>query len=164
MGYNTGRSTPPDETGPTVSMPFWEDKPLDELAPEEWEALCDGCGRCCLTKLEDADTGDVYYTDVACTLLDLETCRCRDYPHRSERVPDCVRLSPDAAHDCFWLPHTCAYRLRAEGRPLPEWHPLITGTPATVRTAGLSACAFAVGEDTLTADDDLEDHLLEADT
>lgn len=144
-------------------MPFWEDKTLDELSLDEWEALCDGCGRCCLAKLEDEETGDVYYTDVACTLLDLRTCRCRDYPHRFERVPACLRLSPESARECFWLPMTCAYRLRAAGEPLPQWHPLRTGDPASVRAAGLSACGFAVSEDALTDDDDLEDHLLDAD-
>lgn len=142
-------------------MPFWEDKTLEELDADEWEALCDGCGRCCLTKLEDVDTGAVYYTDVACTLLDLDSCRCRDYPNRSARVPDCLRLSATAVHGYDWLPQTCAYRLRAWGLPLPDWHPLRSGDPAGARHAGWSACGFAVSEDQLDDDDDLENHLLD---
>lgn len=142
-------------------MAFWEDKPLGELDTEEWEALCDGCGRCCLLKLEDADTGAVYYTDVACTLLDLGTCRCGDYAQRTRRVADCLVLTRDVVDSFAWLPQTCAYRLRAWGQPLPPWHPLRSGDPDSVRAAGVSACGFAIAEGRLPPGDDLEDHLLE---
>jgi uncharacterized protein len=118
--------------------PFWRRKTLAELTPAEWESLCDGCGRCCLNKLEDVDTGRVYYTDVGCRLLDGTTCRCKDYPNRNEQVEDCVRLSPDNVADLKWLPPTCAYRLLARGRDLYWWHPLVSGDPDTVHAAGIS--------------------------
>jgi uncharacterized protein len=119
-------------------VPFWRRKTLAEMTPDEWESLCDGCGRCCLNKLEDEDTGRVYYTDVGCRLLDGTTCRCKDYQHRGELVADCVRLSPDNVADLKWLPPTCAYRLVARGRDLYWWHPLVSGDPETVHTAGIS--------------------------
>ena len=118
--------------------PFWREKPLAAMSAEEWESLCDGCGRCCVIKLEDEDTGEVLYTDVGCTLLDLDTCRCRDYPNRQKKVSDCVRLTPEAVDRIGWLPETCAYRLVGEGRDLPVWHPLLTGDPRSVHRAGIS--------------------------
>ncbi|GIX30899.1 MAG: UPF0260 protein [Porticoccaceae bacterium] len=118
--------------------PFWESKTLSALTHAEWEALCDGCGLCCLVKLEDAETGEVHYTDVACRLLDLDSCRCRDYPHRAKRVPDCLSLTPEVVAECSWLPATCAYRLRREGRALPSWHPLVSGDPDAVHRTGIS--------------------------
>jgi uncharacterized cysteine cluster protein YcgN (CxxCxxCC family) len=118
--------------------PFWRVKPLEAMTAAEWESLCDGCGRCCLVKLEDEDTGEVAYTNVGCTLLDGDSCRCRDYDSRQARVPDCVRLTPDAVRTLSWLPPTCAYRLLAEGRDLPWWHPLLSGDPETVHGAGIS--------------------------
>jgi uncharacterized cysteine cluster protein YcgN (CxxCxxCC family) len=120
------------------AQPFWVAKTLDAMTPDEWESLCDGCGRCCLVKLEDEDTGAIHYTDVGCTLLDPEACRCRDYANRQARVPDCVRLSPESVRALRWLPSTCAYRLVAEGRALEWWHPLVSGTPDTVHLAGIS--------------------------
>ncbi len=116
---------------------FWE-KPLAELTPAEWESLCDGCGRCCLVKLEDADTGHLHFTAIACRLLDVETCRCADYARRRRRVRDCLKLTPDLAASLAWLPPTCAYRLRADGKPLAWWHPLVSGSPETVHEAGIS--------------------------
>ncbi len=117
--------------------PFWR-KPLDALTDAEWESLCDGCGRCCLVKLEDEDTGEVHFTDVGCALLSGETCRCSDYANRQSRVPDCIKLTPEAVRSIGWLPPTCGYRLVAEGRDLPWWHPLVSGRPETVAEAGVS--------------------------
>ena len=109
------------------------------MSRKEWESLCDGCGKCCLIKLQDEESDRVDYTDVACHLLDTETCRCRDYANRHRRVPDCVRLRPDRLDDILsWMPSTCAYRLLAEGRDLPDWHPLVSGDPASVERAGVS--------------------------
>jgi uncharacterized protein len=119
-------------------LPFWRRKGLREMTQAEWESLCDGCGRCCLTKLEEEDTGRIYFTDVGCRLLDAESCRCRDYAHRSEKVHDCVRLTPEAVETLSWLPPSCAYRLIAQGRDLYWWHPLVSGDPETVRIAGVS--------------------------
>lgn len=117
--------------------PFWH-KPLEELTRKEWEALCDGCGRCCLIKLQDEDTDEIYFTDIGCSLLKADTCRCRDYRRRASRVPDCVTLTIEGAREIPWLPPTCAYRLRAEGKPLMWWHPLVSGDPETVHLAGVS--------------------------
>ena len=120
-------------------MPFWHVKTLDELSRQEWEALCDGCGKCCLLKLEDEDTGRIYVTDVACKLLDCETCQCSNYPDRKRFVPDCVTLDAGSVRALDWLPSTCAYRLRGEGKALEWWHPLVSGDPETVHQAGVSA-------------------------
>ena len=118
--------------------PFWRVKTLDQMSRAEWEALCDGCARCCLVKLEDEDTGEVHYTDIGCKLLDGRTCRCRDYPNRQEQVSDCVKLTPKAVNELSWLPVTCAYRRLSEGRGLAWWHPLVSGRPETVVEAGVS--------------------------
>ena len=121
------------------SAPFWRTKSLGEMSREEWESLCDGCGKCCLIKLQDPDADQVDYTDVACHLLDTEACRCTDYANRHRRVPDCVRMNPDRLDEIMnWMPSTCAYRLLAEGRELPDWHPLVSGDPASVHRAGVS--------------------------
>lgn len=124
---------------------FWE-RPLESLDRAEWEALCDGCGQCCLHKVEDADTGDVYPTNVACKLLDLKTARCSDYPDRRKFVPDCLSLSLANARNLEWLPETCAYRLRAHGEPLPKWHYLISGDRDAVHRAGASIVGKVIPE------------------
>jgi uncharacterized cysteine cluster protein YcgN (CxxCxxCC family) len=124
---------------------FWE-QPIDTLSRQEWEALCDGCGKCCLHKVEDEDTGAIYPTNVACKLLDLKTARCRDYRNRKMFVPDCLRLTPRLAEELAWLPDSCAYRLRAAGKPLPDWHYLISGDRETVHAAGASVVGKAISE------------------
>ncbi len=124
---------------------FWE-LPLDRLTRDEWEALCDGCGRCCLHKLEDEDTGEIVHTNVACRLLDTATARCKDYRHRKAFVPDCLRLTIRNVHDVAWLPASCAYRLRAAGEPLRDWHPLVSGDPMSVKRADISAAGKVVSE------------------
>jgi uncharacterized protein len=129
----------------TEQPPFWETVSLDDMTREQWESLCDGCGKCCLEKFEDEDTGRIVYSRVACTLLDLDTCRCGDYPNRSKRVFDCVTLTPEVLVRPGWLPETCAYRRVAESRPLPDWHPLITGDPESVAEAGHSVRGRVVG-------------------
>src|SRR5215813_10617815 len=119
--------------------PFWRRKSLAEMTDSEWESLCDGCGRCCLVKLEDADDPSrTYFTDVGCRLLDSKTCRCRDYPNRTAKVKDCVRLTPRNIKRIVWLPPSCAYRLLAEGRDLYWWHPLVSGDPESVHHARIS--------------------------
>ena len=144
----------------TINEHFWETKTLAELTPEEWEALCDGCGKCCLHKIQDIDTDEVFYTNVACRLLDLSTCRCKDYSNRSKLVPDCLRLSADLVDELSWLPESCAYRRIAEGRGLAWWHPLLSGDPSTVRQVGVAVCGKAVPEQDVDLDD-LEDMVVD---
>ncbi|WP_208985788.1 YcgN family cysteine cluster protein [Pseudovibrio sp. Ad26] len=127
--------------------PFWQTKTLDAMTHEEWESLCDGCGRCCLNKLEDWDTGAIYWTNVACTLLDGTTCRCKNYEQRFDTVPDCVQLSPETVRTLKWLPPTCAYRLIREGRDLYWWHPLVSKDPQSVHDAGISVQDKTISED-----------------
>ena len=136
--------------------PFWKTKTLPEMSREEWESLCDGCGRCCLHKLRDEDTDAIHWTNVACRLLDRESCQCSDYTHRRRRVPDCVRLTPDALEEIDWLPPSCAYRRLQEGRDLAWWHPLVSGDPETVHTAGVSVRGRAIDERVAGR---LEDHV-----
>lgn len=139
--------------------PFWERKRLDELSGPEWEAVCDGCGRCCLHKIEDVDTGEHHYTRVACKLLNTDTARCRHYPERQRHVPDCLTLTLAGVTEYNWLPASCAYRRLAEGRGLAWWHPLVSGDPATVRAAGVSVAGRVFSELRLGHADELEDHL-----
>ncbi len=128
------------------ATPFWKQKSLEEMSRPEWESLCDGCGRCCLIKLQDADTDVVSYTDVACKLLDSETCRCTKYVTRSKLVPDCITLTPENLRELSWMPSTCAYRLIAEGEDLYWWHPLVSGDRETVHLAGVSVRNRCISE------------------
>jgi uncharacterized protein len=128
----SGRAAKDEDT------PFWRTKTLDEMNASEWESLCDGCGRCCLVKLEDEDDGEIHFTDIGCKLLDAKTCRCLDYRNRHQRVLDCVKLTPEAVRSLSWLPVTCAYRLVAEGKDLFDWHPLVSGSADSVHAAGVS--------------------------
>lgn len=135
---------------------FWETKRLEEMTQEEWESLCDGCGRCCLHKLEDVDTGAIAFTDIACTLLDPQSCRCRDYKDRHATVSDCVTLNAFNVYELGWLPETCAYRKIAEGKPLDAWHPLISGSTETVHEAGISVRGQTRSEDDI---DDIDEDI-----
>ncbi len=145
-----------------AELPFWKRKKLHELTAEEWESLCDGCARCCLHKLEDEDTGEIYFTTVVCRLLDMDTCRCTDYPNRHTRNPDCIQLTPQKVGELRWLPPTCAYRLVAEGRDLFWWHPLVSGDPESVHQSGASVYGQAFSEDDVDMDN-LEDYIVESD-
>lgn len=136
---------------------FWE-RPLGQLNRAEWEALCDGCGRCCLHKIEDYDTGEISDTNVACKLLDTQTARCTDYCNRVAFVPDCITLTPQNVPETAWLPQTCAYRLRAEGKPLADWHPLLSGNPNSVVEAGVSVAGRVICE---TKSGPIEHHIVD---
>ena len=137
---------------------FWETKTLAEMTIEEWESLCDGCGKCCLIKLEDEDTGELAFTSVVCDLIDLDTCRCSRYSERCTLVPDCIDLKEHDFAEYKWLPATCAYRLLTDGKPLPNWHPLVSGSTESVKDAGVSISSYAVKESQV---DDPEDHIIE---
>ena len=126
---------------------YWETVPLKKMTSPEWEALCDGCGKCCLNKIEYEDTGEVEFTRVACRLLDGTSCRCSSYDNRHQFVPECVRLNPKTLSKvAYWLPKTCAYKLLHDGNPLPDWHPLITGDPESPHRAGMSVRGWTVPE------------------
>ncbi len=139
---------------------FWQIKKLHELNQLEWESLCDGCGRCCLLKLEDEDTGEIFFTDVACKMLDTDTCRCQDYPNRVEKVPECLVLSMDHPEYFEMLPDSCAYRCMQRGQPLADWHPLNSGDANSVHEAGISVKDQCVSEEHIHPDD-LEDRIIE---
>ena len=142
------------------NSPFWISKKLDEFSPEEWDALCDGCGICCLYKLEDEETGDIYYTNVACRLLDPRTCHCTNYEHRTEIVSTCLRLTPELTPQLKWLPDTCAYRRIWEGKPLIWWHPLLSGDLDTVHLARVSVRGKTIREADVNLND-LEDFIVD---
>jgi len=139
-------------------QPFWKTTPLGQMSRQQWESLCDGCGRCCLEKLRDTDTNELHFTNVACRQLDLRSCRCKDYENRKELVPDCVQLTPRNIRRFDWLPETCAYRVLAEGKDLAWWHPLVSGDPRTVHQAGISVRRRVVSE---SKAGDLEDHIVD---
>ncbi len=151
----------PHHGSDSQQAPFWREKTLEAMSPAEWESLCDGCGRCCLLKLEDEDTGEIHFTDVGCTLLDAQTCRCRDYRRRARRVPDCVRLTPEAVRSIPWLPPTCAYRLVREGQDLPSWHPLVSGRKASVHEAGISVRGRVAGNEEEFDEDELPERIVD---
>ena len=129
-----------------TDAPFWQTKTLAEMSDAEWESLCDGCGRCCLLKLEDDDDGTIHLTRLACALLDIGSCRCSDYANRQDRMSDCIAITPEKVDRIKWLPVTCGYRRVAEGRGLAWWHPLVSGTPETVHQAGVSVRNLARSE------------------
>jgi len=159
----------PDDTDDPIDrsgLPhrYWERKPLRRMTQAEWEALCDGCGKCCLNKIEDEDTGEVALTRVACRLFDDSTCRCAQYKTRHKFVPECISLSANNLEShLYWMPETCAYKLLWQGKPLYDWHPLISGTAESVHAAGVSMQGRTVAE-VLVDDDDWEDHLIEEPT
>ena len=136
--------------------PFWKTKRLGKMSQAEWESLCDGCGQCCLHRLEDADTGAIAMTDVACELLDTNSCRCGDYENRKDIVADCVQLTPASVVKLPWLPETCACRLVADGQDLPDWHPLVSGSPDSVHEADISVQGKVISENFV---DNLEEHV-----
>ena len=140
------------------SLPFWKQKSLAQLNLEEWESLCDGCGKCCLHKLEEEDTGRIYHTDVACGLLDISDCQCSNYVDRLMLVPDCKQLTAENISEISWLPKTCAYKLIEEGKDLYWWHPLISGDPGTVHEAGISVKNRVITEQEAN---ELEDHIVD---
>ncbi len=146
-----------------MGEPFWKTKTLEEMSRGEWESLCDGCGKCCINKLEDEETGEIYWTSVACRMFDQQTCLCSDYANRKKHVPDCVKLTPKKVPKLDWLPSTCAYRLVAAGRDLEWWHHLVSGSRETVHEAGISMRGRVTALDNQMADDtDYFDHMLES--
>ncbi|WP_135504450.1 YcgN family cysteine cluster protein [Roseovarius aestuariivivens] len=153
---------PIDRTG--LAPRFWETKPLSRMTRKEWEALCDGCGKCCLNKLEDEDSGEVALTRVACRLFDDTTCRCAQYETRHRYVPECITLTvKNIEKNLYWLPETCAYKLLWNGQPLYDWHPLISGTAQSVHDAGVSMQYRTLSEADMS-EDDWEDHVIEEPT
>lgn len=166
---DSGRKQPPGEdeadSGANRGIedeaaPFWQRLSLSEMSQDQWESLCDGCARCCLNKLEDWDTGEIFWTDVVCRLLDDETCTCTDYPNRTTRVPDCQTLTPENVPLLKWLPPTCAYKLVSDGRDLYWWHPLVSGDRDTVHFAGISVRGRTVSENGVSTEQ-YEDHVVD---
>ncbi len=140
-----------------ATRPFWETKSLTEMSAREWESLCDGCGLCCLVRFEDENSGEIVPTRVACRLFDDRKCRCTDYEDRRRRIPDCIRLTPQNIASLPWMPGSCAYRRLHEGKPLPAWHPLITGDSESVHAAGVSVRGQTISEAALDHPDDALD-------
>lgn len=166
--FNRGRGLTASLPGALVSRmkhksdkePFWKRKTLEEMTRAEWESLCDGCAKCCLVKLEDEDTLEILFTDAVCKLLDGNSCRCTDYANRSKLVPDCVHLTPKIIREVNWMPPSCAYRLIAEGKDLPSWHPLVSGETESVHRAGMSVRGRTICESEVEFED-ICDHIVE---
>lgn len=142
-----------------MTLPFWKTKRLQDMSRDEWESVCDGCGKCCLHKLQDEDTDVLFYTSVACRLLDCDSCQCSDYTNRKQHVPDCVQLSNENIEEIDWMPSSCAYRLLRDGKDLPDWHPLVTGDPKSTVKAGMSVSGRVISE--LDAHPDLEKYIVD---
>ena len=145
-----------------TEKPFWEVTALKDMTTDQWESLCDGCGKCCVLKLEDADTGAIYYTDVSCKLLCTKSAQCTNYQERKAIVPDCVILTPDNLDEIHWMPESCAYRRLHEGRKLPQWHPLRVGHKQAMIDAHHSVAGHVTSE-TDVKEDDMPDHLFDWD-
>lgn len=143
-----------------IDQPWWETKSLENMTHDEWESLCDGCGKCCLVKIQDLSTERLFFTDVACQLLDHETGRCSDYCNRQKIVPDCVKLSKDNLYDLEWMPPDCAYRRLYENKPLPSWHPLVTGNPNSTNEMGAGVAGMPMTSELEIGDGELEDHVV----
>ena len=142
------------KNNPTFSYKFWENKPLEKLNFKEWEALCDGCGKCCLNKIEDEETGQVFLTRIACRLFNDESCLCSNYKKRHKHVPECIKLTPSTIkQNAYWLPSTCAYKLIYEKKPLPAWHPLLTGQKETTHDSGISVRGSTISEKSVNEED-----------
>ena len=142
---------------------FWEEKPLAQLSREEWESLCDGCARCCLIKLEDEDDATIYTTSIVCRNRDLENSHCGCYAERTTLVPECLQVTPENANKLAWMPQSCSYRLLAEGRPLPDWHPLISGNRESVHAAGISVRNFALSEAEVPDEEQWQEYIIDYD-
>jgi uncharacterized cysteine cluster protein YcgN (CxxCxxCC family) len=145
----------------TKEVPFWQNKTLSEMSPIEWESLCDGCAKCCLHKIEDEDNGEIFYTDVVCNQLNLSSCQCKNFSERTDLVDDCIELTKEKLASLKWLPQSCAYRLLDEGKELHWWHPLVSGDPNSVHTAGISVKGRCVPEVGISDfDDHFDDHIV----
>jgi uncharacterized cysteine cluster protein YcgN (CxxCxxCC family) len=144
----------------TVEKDFWKNKTLAEMSLEEWEALCDGCAICCLYKVEDEEGVEVHLTNIACRFLDLETCTCQLYDQRKNAMPTCIKLTPSKVENLKWLPETCAYRLILKGKPLPDWHPLVSGDPNSIHRAGISVMGKVIRESSANMNN-LEEYVIE---